>query len=145
MIPADDRNGRPTVAQMLKGYGWFNASQIAQAHDKDANEYVRRPSLLEYMDAVVEEMGIEWLVESSSDQLMVRVPDGEGRGVWLHPVLAVDFARWVAVDFAVFMDVRPTEPPPTASAKERAHYRWQLGEVQRWQRWFRDTFGERAQ
>jgi hypothetical protein len=78
--------------------GWFNATGAAVAYGKQAPEWLRLPSTMEYLRALGRRYGEIPYVEAS------RARVDRGGGTWLHPKLAVAFARWLDVDFAVWCD-----------------------------------------
>lgn len=78
--------------------GWFNATGAAVTYGKQAPEWLRLPSTMEYLRALGRRYGEIPYVETS------RARVDRGGGTWLHPKLAVAFARWLDVDFAVWCD-----------------------------------------
>lgn len=81
--------------------GWFNATQAAAKFGKVPAEWLRLPSTIEYVAALKrhnESMGKTHKSKSG--------PASGGGGTWLHPKLAVPFARWLDADFAVWCDAK---------------------------------------
>ena len=75
--------------------GWFNATEAAAKFGKAPNEWMRLPTTFEYLSALERKYGkIPYL----------KTKKGQGGGTWLHPKLAVAFARWLDVDFAIWCD-----------------------------------------
>ena len=75
--------------------GWFNATQAASKFNKSVHEWVRLPDTQKYLDALIRKYGkIPYL----------KTKRGSGGGTWISPKLAVNFARWLNVDFAVWCD-----------------------------------------
>lgn len=75
--------------------GWFNATVAAAKFGKVPNEWLRLPATRNYLEALERKYG--------------KFPHFETRrgahgGTWLHPRLAVVFARWLDDDFAVWCD-----------------------------------------
>lgn len=79
--------------------GWFNATEAAKRYGKDAHEWVRLPETKRYLAALERTYGKIPHVETS------RARADRGGGTWLHPKLAVKFARWLDVDFEVWCDM----------------------------------------
>lgn len=77
--------------------GWFNATQAAAKFGKEPAQWARLPATVEYLDALRRKYGEITYLKSK------RGKDG---GTWLHPSLAVMFARWLDVDFAVWCDAQ---------------------------------------
>ena len=83
--------------------GYFNMTKAAKAFGKDIKEFFKNKSTTEYMEALKACGGI------SPDKELVTVKNGSGlylqTGTWGHPKLAVFFARWLSMPFAVFCDM----------------------------------------
>ena len=77
--------------------GWFNATTAADKFGKDAYEWTRLPSTAEYLSALESKCGNIPYLETKR---------GRNGGTWLHPKLAVAFARWLSADFAVWCDLQ---------------------------------------
>jgi len=78
--------------------GWFNATQAAERFGKNPHEWLRLPTTMEYLGAIERRYGKIPYVKTS------RARSDRGGGTWLHPKLAVLFARWLDIDFAVWCD-----------------------------------------
>lgn len=78
--------------------GWFNMTLAAKHFGKQAKEFLRLPSTLEYVKAL-SEVGYSHVYTSKAG--WHENPDV---GTWAHPKLAVFFARWLDVRFAVWCD-----------------------------------------
>lgn len=111
-----------------QGDGWFNATQAAARFDKEPTAWIRQSDTIEYIAALCERSGksgfvtefnkIKDLDSKSSkarsallrlakDSGLVKTKAGSpenGGGTWLHPKLAILFARWLDVDFAIWCD-----------------------------------------
>ncbi|MFV2030750.1 KilA-N domain-containing protein [Neisseria sp. S1] len=88
---------------------WFNATEIAAYFGKQAYEWLRLPETERYIAALCKHeeekngnsnTGKSRITKSS----FIRSKRGNNGGTWLHPKLAVVFARWCDVDFAVWCD-----------------------------------------
>ena len=75
-------------------------TKAAKVYGKDLSNFMRSPETLEYISA---------LSVISTDKEIVQTQRGSGLlpqvGTWGHPKLAVFFARWLDVKFAVFCDM----------------------------------------
>ena len=95
------------------GDGWFNATTAAARFGKSPHEWLRLPSTQEYLEALAARYGKIPHVRSS------RARADRGGGTWLHPKLAVRFAQWLDVRFAIWCDeqidvlLRGTHPHQT--------------------------------
>lgn len=80
--------------------GYFNMTKAAKVFGKDLSNFMRSPETLEYLEA---------LSVNFTDKEIVKVQRGNGLlpnvGTWGHPKLAVFFARWLDVKFALFCDM----------------------------------------
>ena len=89
----------PTVYQdhtiTFNDEAWINATEAAAKYGKNPSEWLRLPSTVEYLGAIERKYGkIPYL----------KTKRGAGGGTWISPKLAVNFARWLDVDFAVWCD-----------------------------------------
>lgn len=82
--------------------GWFNATAAAEKFGKRPAEWLRLPDTEKYIDALcdISKVGKSHFVKTSRG----GDPSKSKRGTWLHPKLAVLFARWLDVRFAVWCD-----------------------------------------
>ncbi len=76
--------------------GYFNMTDAAKKFGKDLQVFIRRDDTVEYIDA---------LSKTVPDTELVQAKAGRYGGTWAHPKLAVFFARWLDVKFAVFCDM----------------------------------------
>ncbi|SMF96560.1 KilA-N domain-containing protein [Methylomagnum ishizawai] len=94
--------------------GWFNATKEAERFGKSPHEWLRLPATREYLEAIERRYGKIPYVRTSKARL------DRGGGTWLHPRLAVRFAQWLNVDFAVWCD----EQIDAILRGEHAHFDW---------------------
>lgn len=74
--------------------GWFNMTKAAKAFGKDLSHFARSPDTEAYLAAL----------KSARNAEYVEASRGRYGGTWAHPKLAVFFARWLDVKFAVWCD-----------------------------------------
>ncbi|TCG09376.1 hypothetical protein BZM27_06135 [Paraburkholderia steynii] len=86
------------VAVSFTDEGWFNATAIASQFGKRPNDWLALPATQEYIAALDESLNTG---ESGN---WIRTLRGKSGGTWLHPDLAVGFARWLDVRFAIWCD-----------------------------------------
>lgn len=100
--------------------GWFNATGPAKRHGKKPAHWLALPGTKSYMAALGKALGFE---VGFPDIKLIRTSKVRGQaGTWLHPKLAVPFARWLSDDFAVWCDLKidaivrgtATQPDPNA-------------------------------
>lgn len=80
--------------------GWINATEVAKRFGKKPAEWIRLPDTTKYMDALARHLNV------GESHLLTSTTKGRSGGTWLHPRLAVSFARWLDVDFAVWCDTQ---------------------------------------
>lgn len=85
--------------------GWINATDVAKRFGKKPVEWIRLPASERYMSALAKALGLESKVGLSHFGLVESERGGKTPGTWLHPKLAVAFARWLDDDFAVWCDL----------------------------------------
>jgi hypothetical protein len=95
--------------------GFADATAMCQANGKEWSGYIRNERTTDYLQALAASLGIP------ADQLVITTTTGPNhlRGTWVHPRLAVDLARWLSPQFAVWMDgwfleqLEQPQPAPT--------------------------------
>ncbi|WP_186205930.1 KilA-N domain-containing protein [Burkholderia gladioli] len=101
--------------------GWFDATAVATKYGKRTAEWLRLPATVAYIDALNRKYG-------NFPHLKTR--RGVGGGTWMHPKLAVRFAQWLDVDFAVWCDEQIEQLIRDGYARisdaERTHWRQML-------------------
>ncbi|MGZ5055359.1 MAG: KilA-N domain-containing protein, partial [Methylobacter sp.] len=81
---------------------FINATEIAKKFSKLPKDYLKTSRTKEYIKAIRR----IFLMEENQ---LVKVQNGgtpSEIGTWLHPRLAIDFARWLSADFAVWCDMQ---------------------------------------
>lgn len=76
--------------------GWFNMTKAAAHFSKDLQSFIRMDDTRDYVDALY--------ANSVSGTEFIESKKGRYGGTWAHPKLAVFFARWLDVRFAVWCD-----------------------------------------
>ncbi|MCW8158983.1 DNA-binding protein [Stutzerimonas stutzeri] len=80
----------------FKSDGWINATEAARSFGKEPHEWLRLPDTKAYLDA---------MAKTGIFPELILTKRGRSGGTWLHPKLAVAFARWLSADFAVWADL----------------------------------------
>jgi hypothetical protein len=80
--------------------GYADATAMCHANGKRWNHYQENERTAAYLAALGESLNLP------TDQLVLTTTSGPNhlRGTWIHPRLAVDLARWLSPQFAVWMD-----------------------------------------
>lgn len=89
-----DFNG---LAFSFRADGWFNMTKAAQHFGKKLSHFWDSPETAEYVAALAQLPGFRGVKPSCATP-------GRYGGTWAHPKLAVFFARWLDVRFAVWCD-----------------------------------------
>lgn len=85
--------------------GWINATEAAAKFNKKAYEWLRLPATQSYIDVLAKALGFQSKAGLSLFGLVRTERGGMRAGTWLHPKLAVPFARWCSDEFAVQCDL----------------------------------------
>ncbi|WP_324833296.1 KilA-N domain-containing protein [Pseudomonas saxonica] len=84
--------------------GWLHATKIAERFGKEPAQWLRLDSTKEYIDRLSERMEKSNVGKSHITLVKTRRGNTSTSGTWLHPKLAVKFARWLSVDFEIWCD-----------------------------------------
>ena len=89
---------------------WFNATQIAAMFGRRPIDWLRLPETERYIRALCKREAEKQGKSEVRKSHFVKTKKGgdlsqpEIQGTWLHPKLAVAFARWCDIDFALWCD-----------------------------------------
>lgn len=90
--------------------GWLHATKVADRFGKRLDRWMENAETLEYMRALDEVLtGKESKILDTRNSGYVKTSKARadrGGGTWLHPKLAVAFARWCDAKFSVWCDMR---------------------------------------
>ena len=80
--------------------GFADATAMCQANGKLWGHYFRSDRTTDYITALADATALQ------PAQLVITTTTGPNhlRGTWIHPRIAVDLARWISPQFAVWMD-----------------------------------------
>ncbi|WP_404486425.1 KilA-N domain-containing protein [Pseudomonas sp. HT11] len=84
--------------------GWLHATEIAERSGKEPAQWLRLDSTKEYIQRLSERMEKSNVEKSHITLVKTRRGNTSTSGTWLHPKLAVKFARWLSVDFEIWCD-----------------------------------------
>jgi len=85
--------------------GWINATEAAARFGKRPSKWLELPSTKSYMEALARVLCSQGEVRKSDIKLVKASKVRGAAGTWLHPKLAVVFARWLSDDFAIQCDL----------------------------------------
>lgn len=83
--------------------GWINATDTSRKFGKRIDNWMVNAETKEYIEHLS-----EFLTPYISSELIIT-RQGRNGGTWLHPKLAVAFARWLDVRFSVWCDMQIDE------------------------------------
>ena len=90
-------NDTPISRRVTDDY--VNATAMCKANGKEWSNYYKSERTSQYLQALEGSLpngrGLVQIVNTGSNQ---------GRGTYVHPRIAVDLARWISPEFAVWMD-----------------------------------------
>ncbi|MEN5198471.1 KilA-N domain-containing protein [Pseudomonas wadenswilerensis] len=84
--------------------GWLHATEIAERFGKKPGHWLELDSTQEYIERLAERMTQSNVGKSDITLVKTRRGNTATSGTWLHPKLAVKFARWLSVDFEIWCD-----------------------------------------
>lgn len=95
----------PVNFRMENGIVMVNATAMARHFGKRPVDYLRLPSTVELLGAIVRKSHI------CEDQLVITAKGSpeHGGGTWMHEDVAIDFAQWLSVDFRLWVNDRIKE------------------------------------
>lgn len=89
---------------LFKNDGYLNATSIAKGFGKQPKDYLKTEQTKAYIKALAKNISTRTKILVKENQLVSVKNGGDDRGTWLHPKLAVHFARWLSAEFAVWCD-----------------------------------------
>jgi hypothetical protein len=85
--------------------GWINATEVAKRFGKRPVDWLKQEETKLYMLTMAEALGLESKVTHGHFGLVSTSRGGKSPGTWLHPKLAVVFARWLDMKFSIWCDL----------------------------------------
>ena len=94
------------IAVSFRNDGFLNASAIAAHFGKRVPDFLKTEQNQEYISALAEHLSKTLKIVFDKNQLVIvkKGSPANGGGTWLHPKLAIHFARWLDPRFAVWCD-----------------------------------------
>lgn len=103
---------------------YIHATQVANLFDRKVLHFLRLESTEQYIEAILARLNAKDAVSqdhreerstfearievgsldeiSNVNAVVVTIRDSANAGTWIHPKLAVEFCRWLSIDFAVW-------------------------------------------
>ncbi|TKD44228.1 KilA-N domain-containing protein [Azotobacter chroococcum] len=101
-----DYEGQPV---RFNAEGWLHATEIAERFGKRLDHWLENAETLEYVRALdeIQHPGAgPSAISNTRKSGYLKTRRGNNGGTWLHPKLAVAFARWISPRFAVWCDMQ---------------------------------------
>lgn len=100
---AADFNG---ISVSFRNDAYLNATAIASHFGKRTGNYLKTEQTQEYINALTRRLSVAPKGVTKENQLVIVKQGGKSyeQGTWLHPKLAIHFARWLSAEFAVWCD-----------------------------------------
>lgn len=92
------------IAVSFRADGFLNATVIASHFGKQARDYLKTEQTQQYITALAENLSVKTKILTEENQIVIVKRGGSEQGTWLHPKLAIHFARWLNPKFAVWCD-----------------------------------------
>lgn len=92
------------IAVSFREDGYLNATQIAAHFGKLPKDYLKSEQTQQYISALAENLSVRRKILTEENQIVIVKRGGNEQGTWLHPKLAIHFARWLNPKFAVWCD-----------------------------------------
>lgn len=80
---------------------WFNATVMAKYFNRRPADWLKLEDTKEYILLLSEEFGSD---SGSIPELVKTTKGGKYQGTWFHKSLAIPFARWLSLKFAMKLD-----------------------------------------
>lgn len=109
-----------SVTVSFRQDGFLNASAVAKHFGKAPKDYLKSEQTQQYIAALAENLSKGRKIPLEENQLVIVKHGGNQSGTWLHPKLAIHFARWLDPRFAVWCDEQ-IEHILSGSLKLEAH------------------------
>lgn len=92
------------IAVSFRADGFLNATVIASHFGKQARDYLKTEQTQQYITELAEFLSVKTKILTKENQIVIVKRGGNEQGTWLHPKLAIHFARWLDPKFAVWCD-----------------------------------------
>ena len=92
------------ISVSFRDDGYLNATAIAAHFGKLPKDYLKTEQTQEYIVELADNLSKRRKILLDKNQLVIVKHGGNNRGTWLHPKLAIHFARWLDPKFAVWCD-----------------------------------------
>lgn len=133
--------------QSFNNDGWFNATEAAKRFGKRPNDWLGLPETQRHIEALLkrDELISDTKLSGITNYVITKKGKSSSftQGTWLHPKLAVRFAQWLDIDFAIWCDdqidnlIRTKQAPTSIQDMMRLML---LPKATVWEKRFPDSF-----
>lgn len=136
LISVFNYNGKKVSFKTRDGRTYINATEMGRIFNKQPGDFLRTSYAEKFQKALTETKNLR------SADLLIVIKGGnqyDGQGTWMHPDLAIEFARWLEPKFAIWCNdkimeiltsnkiVLPNFSDPAEAAEAWAkEYRWRV-------------------
>ena len=92
------------ISVSFRDDGYLNATAIAAHFGKQPRDYLKTEQTQQYIAALADFLSTKTKILVKENQIVNVKNGGSERGTWLHPKLAIHFARWLDPKFTVWCD-----------------------------------------
>ena len=92
------------IAVSFRADGYLNATAVATHFGKQPRDYLKTEQTQQYIAVLADFLSTKTKILVKENQIVNVKNGGSERGTWLHPKLAIHFARWLDPKFAVWCD-----------------------------------------
>ena len=92
------------ISVSFQNDGFLNATAIAAHFGKVTKDYLKTEQTQQYISALAENLSKGKKIPLEENHIVRVKKGGNQSGTWLHPKLAIHFARWLDPRFAVWCD-----------------------------------------
>ena len=87
---------RDTEIAFQSNDAFVNATDMAAAFGKRPNDFLALPSAKAYLSALTADLN------QLPENLVIKNAGRHSGGTWMHPDLAMEFARWLSPEFSIW-------------------------------------------
>lgn len=90
---------------LFRSDGWVNATQLAAGYDVRIRNFMRLDGTVRYVETLQTYLTRKTNTLTSERVSRVEVVErieGRGGGTWFHPLLAIEFARWLDPELSIW-------------------------------------------
>lgn len=87
----------------------INATEMAKVFGKRPNDWLNLPSTKEFLNTLSKVRKSHSLQTTGKSRSLIKTVEGRNGGTWFHEDVAIEFARWLSPEFAIWCNDRIKE------------------------------------